>query len=120
MTRLETILKTITDALHIPVMPAPARGTLPCAVYRYYPLGSDGAMAKSRLEIRLLLPTAAEAEREITALRRVLVREGDSGVLEDEGGYLLICETAEGSGAGYLRGCGMYYMKAGFEICGRA
>ena len=80
MTRLETILKTITDALHIPVMPAPARGTLPCAVYRYYPLESDGAMAKSRLEIRLLLPTAAEAERDRSreALRRTFPKEAQT------------------------------------------
>ena len=77
-------------------------------------------MAKSRMEVRVMAPTAASAIREMSALRRALVQEGDSGVLEDEGGALLICETSEGGGAGYLRGCGMYYVKAGFAICGRA
>lgn len=120
MVRFETILQAVTGALSVPVMPAPARGVLPCAVYRYYPGESDGVMAKSRMEVRVITPTSAAAVREMRALRRALVQEGDSGVLEDEGGTLLVCETAEGSGAGYLRGCGMYYVKAGFEICGRA
>lgn len=120
MNCMETILRVISGVLSIPVMPAPARGTLPCAVYRYFPGESDGVMARSRMEVRVMLPSAAAAIREMTALRRALVQEGDSGVLSDEGGTLLICETAEGGGAGYLRGCGMYYVKAGFEICGRA
>lgn len=120
MERLETILKAITDAVSLPVMPAPARGKLPCVVYRYYPGESDGVMAKSRLEVRVMHPTVYDTIQEMTALRRALVQEGDSGVLTDEGGTLLICETEEGSGAGYLRGCGMCYLKAGFDICGRA
>lgn len=120
MTRFERITEAAAAALSVPLIPAPARGALPCAVYRYHPGQSDGAMAKSRLEVRVFAPSASAAAREMTSLRRALVTDGDSGTLTDESGTLLICETDEGGGEGFLRGCGMYFMKAGFEIRGRA
>ena len=120
----ENILSAITRAaeaaLHVPLMPAPARGILPCAAYRFYPGESDGAMARSRFEVRVFAATPEEAVRELSALRRSLVSDGDSGALEDENGTILICETSEGGGAGYVRGCGMYFVKAGFDVSAHA
>lgn len=120
----QSILSALTQAassvLTVPLMPAPARGILPCASYRFYPHASDGAMAHSRFEVRVFAPTPEEAVREITALRRRIVPDGDSGALSDENGMILICETNEGSGAGYVRGCGMYFIKAGFDVSAHA
>lgn len=120
----ETILSVITraasEALRVPLMPAPARGILPCAAYRFYPGASDGAMARARFEVRVFAETPEEAVREIGALRRSLVSDGDSGALSDENGMILICETGEGGGAGYVRGCGMYFVKAGFDVSAHA
>ena len=120
----ETILSALTReaeaALSVPLMPAPARGKLPCAAYRFCPGRSDGAMAHSRFEIRIFADTPEEAMREITALRRRIVSDGDSGAIADENGTILICETDEGGGAGYVRGCGMYFIKAGFDVSAHA
>ena len=120
MDRMTGVLKAVSDALSVPLYPAPARGIFPCAVYRYFPSESDGSAACSRLEVRVIAPLPAQAVREMTALRRALTSDGDEGVLEDGSGTLLVCQTEEGSGSGFLRGCGLYYVKAGFQIRGRA
>jgi len=117
---METVVNAAGEALGLPLYPAPARGGFPCAVYRFAAAESDGSYADARFEVRIITSTAAEAAQKMTALRRVLVRDGDSGVLYDGSGNLLIRQTNEGSGAGYLHDCGMYFMKAGFEIRGRA
>lgn len=120
MERIESIIRAVQPVLEVPLMPAPARGKLPCAVYRYHPGECTGDMAKSRLVVRIIAPTLTGAIRQMTAIRCVLVADGDSGVLEDAGGTLLIYETDEDSAQGFLRGLGMYYVKAGFEILGHA
>ena len=120
MTTVQTLVNAAADALGMPVYPAPARGGFPCAVYRFTTGASDGSYADSRFEIRIFAGTASAVQDGMQKLRRTLVRDGDSGVLADEGGNLLIRQTDEGSGAGYLHDCGIYFMKAGFDVRGRA
>lgn len=117
---LSALTQAASAALSVPLMPAPARGILPCAAYRFYPGESDGAMARSRFEVRVFAASPEDAVREITSLRRSMVPDGDSGALSDENGMILICETNEGGGAGYVRGCGMYFIKAGFDVSAHA
>lgn len=119
MNRFQIVLKAAADVLHVPLFPAPCRNSQPCAVYRYYDTESDGTLARSRFEVRVIAGSAKEANAEIEALRRALISDGDSGILSDAGGMLLICASDDGSGAGRLR-TGLYYAKAGFDIKGRA
>lgn len=121
MHTFQTITQAAAGALSVPLYPAPRRtGSVPCAVYRYIPGESDGSLSRSRLEVRIFASSAQAAHEQLDALRRVLVRDGDSGVLMDEDGAIVICAVKEGGGAGYIDDSGEYFAKMGFDIRARA
>ena len=120
MNMFKYVLDAAAGALRVPLMPAPARHTVPSAVYRYFPGESDGALTSARFEVRIFARTPAECAEELERLRRAIVADGDAGVIGDEADPLIVCETKEGSGSGFVRGGELYFVKAGFDIKGRA
>lgn len=120
MSMFSCVIGAAAAALPVPLRPAPARGGAPCAVYRYRPGRSDGAMAAARLEVRVFARSAAEAAGALEGLRRAIVTDGDSGGIGTDGAALVVRETDEGGECGYVRGSGLYYMQTGFDIRGRA
>lgn len=115
----DRLIAAAKAALTVPLSPAPGRCGTPSAVYRYTPGRSDGALCTARLEVRVFHESPSLAAREITALRRALVADGDTGVVGEGGDALVICQTDEGGASGYARGTGLYFIKAGFEVEGR-
>jgi len=79
MNRFQIVLKAAADVLHVPFFPAPCRNSQPCAVYRYYDTESDGTLARSRFEVRVIAGSAKEANAEIEALRRALISDETAG-----------------------------------------
>lgn len=117
---LSTIVSAAAAALTVPLTPAPARKIPPCAVYRYYPAGSDGMKGSAVFTVRVFASTVEEAAAELGRLRRALVSDGDTGRVGDASDPCLVRETARHSLGGYVRGAGIYFIQAGFSISGRA
>ena len=117
---LSTVVSAASAALTVPLTPAPARQAPPCAVYRYYPSGSDGMKRSAIFTVRVFAPTVEAAEEELNRLRRALVSDGDMGRIGDADDPLLAQETSHHSLSGYVRGTGIYFLQAGFTISGRA
>ena len=117
---LSTIVSAAAAALSVPLTPAPARQHPPCAVYRYYPAGSDGAKQNAVFTVRVFASTVETAAMELGRLRRALVNDGDMGQLGDAQDPYLVRETAQYALSGYVRGSGIYFLQAGFTISGRA
>ena len=117
---LSTIVSAAAAALTVPLTPAPARQAPPCAVYRYYPAGSDGSIQTAIFTVRVFASTAEAAANELGRLRRTLVSDGDIGRIGDANDPCLVRETAQHALSGYVRGAGIYYLQAGFTISGRA
>ena len=61
---LSTIVSAAAAALTVPLTPAPARQIPPCAVYRYYPAGSDGMKGSAVFTVRVFASTVEEAAAE--------------------------------------------------------
>jgi len=108
------------SALRVPLIPAPCRGKSPCAVYRYRPGAVDGAGQTAHLEVCVFAPSVTQAEAELTSLRRALVTDGDTGLLGTEAHRILVCGTDNGSAGGYVRDCGLYFLRQGFILRARA
>lgn len=117
---LNTILSAAKAAMTVPLTPAPARQAPPCAVYRYYPAGSDGAKRTATFTVRVFASTVAQAAAELNRLRRAVVSDGDLGQIGDADNLLLVRETSSHALSGYVRGAQMYFVQAGFTISGRA
>lgn len=120
MKHLKTVVETAQRAMGIPLYPSPARGKMPCAVYTWRPAGSDGSLSSSHMTVRVFASDVMTAEASIHDLCHALIADGDSGVVGQGSEMLTICETAADSGFGYIRGAGIYYVQAGFDIQGRA
>ena len=116
----KTVLSAATTAMTVPLFPAPSYHAPPCAVYRYYPAGSDGAKRTATFTVRVFASTVTEAAEELSRLRRALVSDGDLGLIGDADNLLLVRETSEGATSGYVRGAQVYFIQAGFTISGRA
>jgi len=116
----DLLTKALRSALTVPLAPAPGRLGEPSAVYRYRPGRSDGALQTAHLTVRVFHRTPSEAAAELAAVRKKLSADGDSGVVGEGGGALVICGTDEGGAAGRVRGMDLYYVQAGFEVLGRA
>lgn len=114
-----TIVSAAAAALTTPLTPAPARQAPPCAVYRYYPSGSDGAKCSAVFTVRVFASTVEAAAAELSRLRRALVSDGDTGKIGDATDPCLVRETAQHALGGYVRGAGIYFLQAGFTISGR-
>ena len=56
----------------------------------------------------------------IDRIRHALITDGDTGVIGEGDGALILCGTDDGGGFGFVRGTGFYYMQAGFDVKGRA
>ena len=117
---LSTIVSAAAAALSVPLTPAPARQVPPCAVYRYYPAGSDGMKGSAVFTVRVFASTVEDAAEELSRLRRALVSDGDAGRIGDINDPCLVRETAQHALSGYVRGAGIYFLQAGFTISGRA
>lgn len=117
---LSTIVSAAAAALTVPLTPAPARQVPPCAVYRYYPAGSDGMKSSAVFTVRVFASTVEDAAEELSRLRRALVSDGDAGRIGDINDPCLVRETAQHALSGYVRGAGIYFLQAGFTISGRA
>lgn len=117
---LSTIVSAAAAALTVPLTPAPARQVPPCAVYRYYPAGSDGMKGSAVFTVRVFASTVEDAAEELSRLRRALVSDGDAGRIGDINDPCLVRETAQHALSGYVRGAGIYFLQAGFTISGRA
>ena len=117
---LSTIVSAAAAALTVPLTPAPARQVPPCAVYRYYPAGSDGMKGSAVFTVRVFASTVEDAAEELSRLRRALVSDGDAGRIGDIDDPCLVRETAQHALSGYVRGAGIYFLQAGFTISGRA
>lgn len=117
---LSTVVSAASAALTVPLTPAPARQAPPCAVYRYYPSGSDGSVQTAVFTVRVFAPTVVAAANELGRLRRALVSDGDMGRIGDAADPILVRETAQHALSGYVRGAGIYFLQAGFTISGRA
>ena len=117
---LSTIVSAAAAALTVPLTPAPARQVPPCAVYRYYPAGSDGMEGSAVFTVRVFASTVEDAAEELSRLRRALVSDGDAGRIGDINDPCLVRETAQHALSGYVRGAGIYFLQAGFTISGRA
>ena len=115
----DRVVKAASAALTVPLSPAPGKSLSPSAVYRYYPGRGDGALRTARFEVRVFHRSPDAAAAEISALQRALLADGDTGVVGIGADSLVICGTKEGGRGGYVRGCGLYYLQAGFEIQGR-
>ena len=115
-----TIVSAAAAALTTPLTPAPARQAPPCAVYRYYPCGSDGMKSTAMFTVRVFASTVEAAANELSRLRRALVSDGDMGRIGNEKDPYLVRETAQYALSGYVRGAGIYFIQAGFTISGRA
>ena len=115
-----TIVSAAAAALTTPLTPAPARQHPPCAVYRYYPAGSDGMKGSAVFTVRVFASTVEDAAEELSRLRRALVSDGDAGRIGDINDPCLVRETAQHALSGYVRGAGIYFLQAGFTISGRA
>lgn len=115
----DRLIKAASRALHVPLYAAPGVLGVPSAVYRYYPLRSDGSLCTARLEVRVFHTSLSAAAAELEALRDAIVSDGDTGIVGSGGDTLVICQTDEGARSGYVRGTGLYYVKAGFEAQGR-
>lgn len=116
---LSTVVSAAAAALTVPLTPAPARQAPPCAVYRYYPAGSDGAKGNAVFTVRVFATTVEAAAKELSRLRRALVSDGDIGRIGDKADPCLVRETAQHAHSGYVRGAGIYFLQAGFTISGR-
>jgi hypothetical protein len=117
---LSTIVSAAAAALTVPLTPAPARQIPPCAVYRYYPAGSDGMKGSAVFTVRVFASTVEDAAEELSRLRRALVSDGDAGRIGDINDPCLVRETAQHALSGYVREAGIYFLQAGFTISGRA
>ena len=117
---LSTIVSAAAAALTVPLTPAPARQVPPCAVYRYYPAGSDGMKGSAVFTVRVFASTVEDAAEELSRLRRALVSDGDAGRIGDINDPCLVRETAQHALSGYVREAGIYFLQAGFTISGRA
>lgn len=117
---LSTIVSAAAAALTVPLTPAPARQIPPCAVYRYYPAGSDGMKGSAVFTVRVFASTVEDAAEELSRLRRALVSDGDAGRIGDINDPCLVRETAQHALSGYVRGAGIYFLQAGFTISDRA
>ena len=117
---LSTIVSAAAAALTVPLTPAPARQVPPCAVYRYYPAGSDGMKGSAVFTVRVFASTVEDAAEELSRLRRALVSDGDAGRIGDIDDPCLVRETAQHALSGYVRRAGIYFLQAGFTISGRA
>lgn len=120
MEHWKTVTEAAQRAMGIPLYPSPARGQIPCAVYTWQPSGSDGALSRAHMTVRVFASDAASAAKSLDALCGALIADGDSGVIGEGDGTLTVCETAADGGYGYIRGAGIYYVQAGFDIQGRA
>ncbi len=116
---LYKVLDRVAATLDIPLYPAPARTFGSCAVYRWYPGQSDGVRSSGRLEIRVTAPHITDAAEKLELIRQAIVGEGTSGISDGCGGTLTVCRSNEGASSGYIRGSGLYYIKAGFDVNGR-
>ena len=116
---LNTVLSVIRSAVTVPVTPAPQRRGSSSVVYRYYPSSSDGQLVSGRLELRFTAFGFAEAYGRMMDVRRALLGTDGAAVVGDGAARIIICESKTGAGSGYAPGCGLYYVKASFDLQGR-
>ena len=102
-------------ALSVPLIPAPARGSMPCATYEWSPGEGNGASRSASLTVRVFAFSLAEAEAELSRLTAQLVTDGDCGVLAD--GEILVRVSGGGTCA-HLRAAGLYCMTARYTVTG--
>lgn len=119
MSMHDRLLAAAGDALRVPLSPAPGYTVSPAAVYRFYPGRSDGSLCTARLTVRVFHRSVTEAMAEIDRLRRVLLHDGDTGIVGTGGDAIVVCETDEGGRSGHVRGTDLYFVQAGFEAQGR-
>lgn len=116
----EQIIEAIRSAAGTEVTPAPHRRRAESVVYRWYPLTDDGSLATARLELRFMSESLAEAVSRLSRVKQQILSQGDSGVIGSGCDTLIVSQTPEGSGSGYARGSGLYFVKAGFLVRGRS
>lgn len=115
----DRLIHAAARALHVSLSPAPAKAGKPAAVYRYYPGKSDGALCTARLEVRVFHDSLGAAAAEIDALTQAIVSDGDTGIVGSGGDTIVVCRSDEGAHSGFVRGTGLYFVKAGFDAQGR-
>jgi hypothetical protein len=103
----------------VPLTPAPQKKAIPSAVYRCHPGYCDGSLLTADLTVRVFHYSPEEAEKELSRLRKALLRDGDSGVIGTGADTLILCETDKGGAAGAIPGTPLYYVQAGFTAQGR-
>lgn len=116
----ETILSAVREAAGVPVCPAPRRAPGDAVIYRWYPGTDDGSLARGRLELRFTAARLTDALRRVEDVTRALVGEGDSAVVGEGADAVLVIRVPEGGGSGYIRGAGLYFVKAGFLASARS
>ena len=116
----EQIMEAIRSAAGTEVAAAPCRRRAESVVYRWYPLSDDGSLATARLELRFMSESLREAVERLSRVKGKILSQGDSGVIGTGSHTLVVSQTPEGSGSGYARGSGLYFVKAGFLIRGRS
>lgn len=98
---LVQMIKKIVDLLEVatglPVVPLSINEVKPCIVYNCYPLIDDGAVAKWRLELRLITKTVAAADTNRTIIIKTLVNQADNPTVE---GLIFQCDL---NGGGQLK-----------------
>lgn len=114
------LLDAVRESSGVPVCPAPQRSSGDAVIYRWYPGTDDGSLCRGRLELRFTAARLADALRRAENVTRALVGEGDSGAVGEGADTVLVIRVPEGGGSGYIRGAGLYFVKAGFLASARS
>ena len=111
---IEQVITILSKATELPIKPHFTGEIENCIIYTTS-CGDDGAVARHRLELRLITSTYAEAEEYKKTILSTLITTGDDSLTDD----ILSC-TLNGGGSLYDGGTKTYHTLMYFDVITRS